>query len=246
MQPKLVGPMTVHNHPTKEELLEGTVLLFDKPYRWTSFDVVGKVRSLLRKKLGARKPKIGHAGTLDPLATGLLIVCTGSMTKTIEQYQAMEKEYTGTLYLGKSTPSYDLETKPDKEYPTDHIGHDMILEAAGALTGRIDQVPPLFSAKKVEGERAYEIARRGGQTVLKAKTITISEFGITRIELPEVDFRVVCSKGTYIRSLARDFGHKLQSGAYLKALRRTRTGHYQVDQAWTIDSFENLVGQLQQ
>lgn len=236
--------MTVHNHPTKTELLEGTVMLFDKPYSWTSFDVVGKVRSLLRNKLGAKKPKIGHAGTLDPLATGLLIICTGSMTKTIEPYQAMEKEYTGTFFLGKSTPSYDLETRPDKEYPTDHIGADMILGAAGALTGSIDQVPPLFSAKKVEGERAYKIARRGEQTTLKAKTITITEFSITRIELPEVDFRVVCSKGTYIRSLARDFGHKLHSGAYLKALRRTRIGNHHVDQAWTIGSFEAFIGQM--
>ncbi len=236
--------MTAHNHPTKEELLEGTVVLFDKPYSWTSFDVVGKIRSLMKKKLGAKKPKVGHAGTLDPLATGLLIVCTGSKTKTIEQYQAMEKEYTGTFYLGKSTPSYDLETKPDREYPTDHISHSMIMGAAKELTGSFDQVPPLFSAKKVEGERAYEIARRGEQTILKAKAVTVNAFHITRIELPEVDFMVVCSKGTYIRSLARDFGHKLHAGAYLKTLRRTRIGNHLVDQAWTIGSFEALVEQI--
>ena len=237
--------MTVQNHPTKEELLEGTLLLFDKPYSWTSFDVVGKVRSLLRKKLGAKKPKIGHAGTLDPLATGLLIICTGSKTKTIDQYQAMEKEYTGTFYLGKSTPSYDLETKPDREHPTDHISQSMVMEATSDLTGSYDQVPPLFSAKKVEGERAYEIARRGEQTILKARPITIKAFHITRMDLPEVDFRVVCSKGTYIRSLARDFGEKLDSGAYLKTLRRTRIGSHLVDQAWTIESFEAHVAPMQ-
>lgn len=217
---------------------EGKVLLFDKPYLWTSFDVVGKVRSLLKHKLGLKKIKIGHAGTLDPLATGLLIVCTGRQTKSISIYQDLEKEYTGTFFLGQTTPSYDLETRPDQNYPTGHIGREMADEATRRFTGVFEQMPPDYSAKKIEGERAYTLARRGETIPLKTRTVQISGFEITRFELPEVDFRVVCSKGTYIRALARDFGEALGSGAYLKNLRRVRIGDLHIDEAITIEDFE--------
>lgn len=218
--------------------VEGSVISFDKPLGWTSFDVVNKVRSMMRYVLGIKKLKTGHAGTLDPLATGLLIICTGKQTKSIESFQDMEKEYTGTFILGETTPSFDLETKPDATFPTSHIMYEMLESAAKKLSGHHNQIPPLFSAKKIEGERAYEFARRGEHTELKARKVVISCFDITRFEMPEVDFRVVCSKGTYIRSLARDFGRELHSGAHLKSLRRTRIGHFKVEDAWTIDGFE--------
>ena len=221
-----------------EAFIDGEVLCFDKPLGWTSFDVVNKVRSMMRYVLGIKKLKTGHAGTLDPLATGLLIICTGRQTKSIESFQEMEKEYTGTFILGKTTPSFDLETQVDEHFPTGHITRDLVLQAAANLSGHQEQIPPLFSAKKIEGERAYEFARRGEHTELKARKILISEFEITRFELPEADFRVVCSKGTYIRSLARDFGRELHSGAHLKSLRRTRIGTYQAEGAWTIEAFE--------
>lgn len=237
--------MTENIHPSISELAEGSVLLFDKPFGWTSFDVVGKARSLLRRRLGLKNTRVGHAGTLDPLATGLLIVCTGKMTKSIDQFQAMEKEYTGTFLLGQTTPSYDLETSPDQHYPTQHISRTMVDKACDELTGTFEQIPPLFSAKKVDGERAYEIARRGEKRTLRSREVTVFEFAVSRYEMPEVDFRVVCSKGTYIRSLARDFGVALASGAYLKALRRTRIGLFEVDRAWQIDAFENHIHQLQ-
>lgn len=226
-----------------EDFVQGRVLLFDKPYKWTSFDVVGKVRSLLKHKLRLRKLKIGHAGTLDPLATGLLIVCTGKLTKSISLYQDMEKEYTGTFHMGMTTPSFDLETMPDKEYPTVHISREMAEEAAKSLTGRIAQEPPLFSAKKIGGERAYEHARRGEHTRLEAKQVEVKLFEITRFELPEVDFRVVCSKGTYIRALARDFGNNLDSGAYLKSLRRVRIGEIGLQGAYSPEAFEQIIEQ---
>jgi tRNA pseudouridine55 synthase len=210
---------------------EGAVLLIDKPYRWTSFDVVGKVRGALRKKLGKKNIKVGHAGTLDPLATGLLILCTGKFTKKIDEYQAQEKEYTGTFFVGATTPCYDLEKPVDKHFPTDHITEEMIYTAAKKFTGTIEQVPPLFSAVWVDGKRAYELAREGKEAEVKAKTVTISEFEITGIQLPEVHFRVVCSKGTYIRSLARDFGAELGSGGHLTALCRTRIGSFRLDEA---------------
>ncbi len=219
-------------------------MLFDKPYRWTSFDVVGKVRSLLKHKLGLKKIKIGHAGTLDPLATGLLIVCTGKQTKSISIYQDLEKEYTGTFFLGQTTPSYDLETRPDQNHPTDHIEREMADKASRHFTGVFDQMPPDYSAKKIEGERAYTLARRGESIPLKARTVQISVFEITRFELPEVDFRVVCSKGTYIRALARDFGEALGSGAYLKNLRRVRIGDLHIDKAITIEAFEEHLAEM--
>jgi tRNA pseudouridine55 synthase len=211
----------------------GQVLLIDKPLGWTSFDVVRKL------KFAGKFKKIGHAGTLDPLATGLLILCTGRMTKRIDEFQAQEKEYTGTLVLGKTTPSVDLERDFDAEYPTDHVTPELLREAAAKLTGTLEQVPPVFSAVKVDGKRAYKKAHRGqGETVeLKARTVTVSVFDLDPSRFPEVDFRIVCSKGTYVRSLVRDLGQLVQSGAYLAALRRNRIGDFRVDDALTIEQF---------
>jgi tRNA pseudouridine55 synthase len=212
----------------------GEILLLDKPLTWTSFDVVRKVKNTLRI------PKIGHAGTLDPLATGLLVLCTGKKTKQIEQIQAQEKEYTGTFRLGQTTPSFDLETPVDAELPYAHLTAADIHAATAAFVGLIEQTPPLFSAVKVNGERAYEVARRGGEAEIKSKPVTIREFEITRVALPEVDFRVACSKGTYIRSLARDFGLALGCGAHLTKLVRTRIGEYRVEEALTMDQLTAL------
>lgn len=214
------------------ETPQDRVLLIDKPYAWTSFDVVNKLRKKLRIK------KIGHAGTLDPLATGLLIICTGKNTKAIDQYQALEKEYTGTLVLGQSTPSHDLETAVNETWAIDHLSEKMIRDATLHFLGAIEQIPPLHSAIKIDGKRAYTFARRGTEKELKPRTVFISEFDITRLALPEVDFRVVCSKGTYIRSLVRDFGRSLDGGAYLKTLCRTRIGEYSLQQALSIDAIE--------
>jgi tRNA pseudouridine55 synthase len=225
---------------TPEEFITGTVLLLDKPLYWTSFDVVKKIKALLRHRLKIKKIKVGHAGTLDPLATGLLIICTGKKTKEIESYQNQEKEYTGTFFLGASTPSSDLETQPDEFFSTDHIDSEMVQNAVEKFKGEINQVPPLFSAKKIEGERAYFHARRGDATILKPNKIFIHQFEITKLELPEADFRIVCSKGTYIRSVARDFGKEIKSGAYLKALRRTKIGNFSVVDAWSIEDLENF------
>jgi len=222
----------------------GEVLLIHKPLKWTSFQVVNKMKWLIKNHpsliLDGKKvqPKIGHAGTLDPLATGLLIVCTGKQTKNIESYQAQEKEYTGTFYIGATTPCYDLEKEIDATYPTEHITDALIKETTAQFTGTIQQTPPLYSAIKIDGKRAYDIARAGQTAEIKSKEITISVFEITRIALPEVDFRVVCSKGTYIRSLARDFGLALNSGAHLTALCRTRIGEYKLSDAMSIEDFE--------
>jgi tRNA pseudouridine55 synthase len=212
----------------------GEVLLLDKPLTWTSFDVVRKVKNALRIK------KIGHAGTLDPLATGLLILCTGKKTKEIDQIQAQEKEYTGTFRLGETTPSFDLETAVDMARPYAHLTDEEIRAATGPLTGLIQQTPPIFSAVKVDGKRAYELARTGQEAEIKAKTVDIKVFELTRIALPEVDFRVVCSKGTYIRSLARDLGVALGCGAHLTRLVRTRIGEYRVEDAFTLEAIEAL------
>ena len=225
---------------TPEEFIAGTVLLLDKPLYWTSFDVVKKIKALLRHRLKIKKIKVGHAGTLDPLASGLLIICTGKKTKEIEAFQSLKKEYTGTFFLGASTPSSDLEIQPDKFYPTKHIDSELVQKAAEKFTGEMDQVPPLFSAKKIEGERAYFHARRGDATILKPNKVFIHQFEITRFDLPETDFKIVCSKGTYIRAIARDFGDEMKSGAYLKALRRTKIGNFSVDDAWSIDDLENF------
>jgi tRNA pseudouridine55 synthase len=230
---------------TKTTLAEGTVLLFDKPIGWTSFDVVGKVRGLIRRRLGLKKIKVGHAGTLDPLATGLLIVCTGKLTKSIDSYQALEKEYSGTFYIGQTTPSYDLETEPGEILPIDHITHEMVVQTARNFIGSFEQTPPQYSAKKIEGERAYTYARKGQTSILKPKKVSIRMFSITKYQLPELDFNVVCSKGTYIRALARDFGEALRSGAYLKNLRRERIGDFLVADAWEISNFESFIKNIQ-
>ena len=212
----------------------GEVLLLDKPLTWTSFDVVRKVKGALRIR------KIGHAGTLDPLATGLLILCTGKKTKEIDLIQAQEKEYAGTFRLGETTPSFDLETAVDLVRPYAHLTDEQIQFATGPLTGFIQQTPPIFSAVKVDGKRAYELARTGQEAEIKAKTVEIKTFEITRIALPEVDFRVVCSKGTYIRSLARDLGVALGCGAHLTRLVRTRIGEHRVEDAFSLEAIEAL------
>ena len=217
------------------DIEKGGVILVNKPYQWTSFQAVNKIKVRLKHYFKTKKVKIGHAGTLDPLATGLLIVCVGKFTKKIEEYQAQEKEYTGTFYLGATTPCFDKEKEIDNYYPTDHITQDDIYKAAEAFLGEQEQVPPMFSALKVNGVRAYEFARDNKEIELKSRKITIKEFEITRIDLPEVDFRIVCSKGTYIRSIARDFGYYLNSGAYLTALCRTRIGEYKLCDAQEIE-----------
>lgn len=216
---------------------EGEVLCFDKPLGWTSFKVVGHARYHICRYLGVKKLKVGHAGTLDPLATGVMIVCTGRATKRIEEFQGHTKEYVATLRLGATTPSFDLEKPVDAEYPTDHITCAMVREALSRFVGTIEQVPPVYSACKVNGNRAYDLARKGQDVELKAKTLVIDELELLRCELPEIDIRVVCSKGTYIRALARDIGQALQSGAHLTALRRTRVGHIRVEDCLPLEGF---------
>ena len=213
----------------------GDFVLIDKPYRCTSFDIVGQLKYALKQEFG-KKIKVGHAGTLDPLATGLLIVCIGSFTKKISDFQAEEKEYTGTFRLGATTPSYDLEKPIDNEFPYEHITEEMVRQAAAGFIGDSEQVPPLFSAVRVDGKRAYQLAREGAEAAITPKQITIRAFEITRCDLPEVDFRIVCSKGTYIRSIARDFGERLNSGAHLTALRRTRIGGLRVENALVLSA----------
>ncbi|MHA4896903.1 tRNA pseudouridine(55) synthase TruB [Pedobacter sp. PWIIR3] len=209
---------------------DGELLLINKPYQWTSFDVVGKVRNSLKPL----KLKVGHAGTLDPLATGLLILCTGKLTKQIDTFQAEEKEYTGTMILGATTPSFDLETVIEQEFPLDGITNQAIYAATAPFIGDIQQYPPAHSAVKVNGERLYVKARRGEETELRLRFVTVSEFEITRIALPEIDFRIVCSKGTYIRSLISDFGKHLNNGAYLSKLTRTRSGNFLLKDAYEV------------
>jgi tRNA pseudouridine55 synthase len=229
-------------HPKKKEFdfAAGELLLVNKPYKWTSFDVVGKIRNSFKPL----KLKVGHAGTLDPLATGLLIICTGKMTKQIDTFQAEEKEYTGTMILGATTPSYDMETEPDEKFDISHITDEQIKAACAQFIGDIQQYPPAHSAIKIDGERLYEKARRGEEVELRLRNVTITEFEITRIEMPEIDFRVVCSKGTYIRSLVNDFGKALNSGAYLSKLRRTRSGNYKVSDAWEVMELVNTIREL--
>lgn len=229
---------------TAEKFKEGQILLIDKPLEWTSFQVVNKVRWLIRKRFGIQKIKVGHAGTLDPLATGLLILCTGKFTKKIEEYQAQEKEYTGTFTLGATTPSYDLETEVDQTFETSGLTEYLINKATTGFIGEIEQQPPIFSAIKKDGKRLYEMARKGQDVEVPTRKIHIFEFELTRIALPEVDFRVVCSKGTYIRSLAHDFGKALGNGAYLSALRRTRIGAFTISEAQSIEAFEASLPRL--
>ncbi|MBP1223400.1 tRNA pseudouridine(55) synthase TruB [Flavobacterium sp. 1355] len=224
---------------TPEEYLNGQVLLIDKPLKWSSFQAVNKLKYLLINKVGLpKKFKIGHAGTLDPLATGLLLICTGKFTKRISELQGQAKEYTGTFYIGATTPSYDLETEIDQTYPTEHIDESLIHETVKQFLGEIDQKPPIFSAIKKDGVRLYEHARAGESIEIESRKTTIHEFEITRIALPEIDFRVVCSKGTYIRSLAYDFGKAMNSGSHLTVLRRTKIGDYDVKNAIDITLFE--------
>ena len=223
---------------SENPFVKGQVILIDKPLNWTSFQVVNKVRWLIRKQYGLKKLKVGHAGTLDPLATGLLILCTGAMTKSIETYQGQEKSYTGRLKLGATTPSYDLETEVDATFKHEHITAEMIHEATDQFTGSILQKPPIFSAIKKDGKRLYSLAREGKTTELPERAITIQSFDITDIALPEVAFAVRCSKGTYIRSLAHDFGAALSSGAHLTELRRTGIGDFSVEDAVSLEIFE--------
>ncbi len=226
---------------TKEDFLNGQILLIDKPLEWSSFQAVNALKWAIRKKFNLKKFKIGHAGTLDPLATGLLIICTGKFTKKIPELQGQVKEYTGTFTLGATTASYDMETEVDQTFPTDHITDELIQASTKQFLGEIEQVPPVFSALRKNGKRLYEYAREGIEVEIKSRKIEIFEFEITQITMPKVHFRVVCSKGTYIRSLAHDFGKSLQSGAYLSALRRTKIGDFNVTNAVTPMVFkENL------
>jgi tRNA pseudouridine55 synthase len=223
---------------TTEEFQNGQILLIDKPLHWTSFQAVNKMKWALKSKLNIKKIKIGHAGTLDPLATGLLLVCTGKFTKRITELQGQAKEYTGTFYVGATTPSYDLETEIDQIFPTTHIDETLIHETVKQFLGEIDQKPPIFSAIKKDGVRLYEHARAGETVEIASRKTTIHKFEITRIALPEIDFRVLCSKGTYIRSLAFDFGKAMHSGSHLTVLRRTKIGDYDVKEAMDITLFE--------
>ncbi|MFT5249681.1 MAG: tRNA pseudouridine55 synthase [bacterium] len=223
---------------TLEAYQEGKVLLIDKPLNWTSFQVVNKIRWLIKQQFGIKKIKVGHAGTLDPLATGLLILCTGKFTKKIETYQAQIKEYTGIITLGTTTPSYDLETEVDQTFDISGITEEDIQDNTKHFIGEIQQQPPIFSALKKEGKRLYEYAREGEKVEIPKRTITISEFEITKIDLPNVEFRAVCSKGTYIRSLAYDFGKSLNNGAHLSALRRTKIGEFSIEDALGVLEFE--------
>ena len=220
-----------------DDYLNGRVILIDKPLEWTSFQVVNKLRWAIRKTFNLKKIKVGHAGTLDPLATGLLIICTGKKTKEISIYQGQEKEYTGTIRLGATTPSYDLETEIDAEFETSHITTEAIHEATKSFLGVIEQYPPIFSAVKKDGKRLYEFARANESVEIKPRQIEISSFEITEIKGLDVHFRVRCSKGTYIRSLAHDFGKALKSGAHLTALRRTAIGDFKIEDAQTLDGF---------
>jgi tRNA pseudouridine55 synthase len=234
--------MEDYSQKTANDILEGQILLIDKPLTWSSFQAVNKLKYLLKRKLDLpKKFKIGHAGTLDPLATGLLIICTGKFTKRITEIQNQSKEYTGTILLGATTPSYDLETEIDENFPIEHITAELISDTIQQFLGEINQKPPVFSAIKKDGKRLYEHARAGEEVVIQARKTTIYEFEITRMALPEIDFRVVCSKGTYIRSLAFDFGKALQSGAHLVALRRTKIGDYHVQDAIIPNDFEELL-----
>ncbi|MDM8154041.1 tRNA pseudouridine(55) synthase TruB [Bacteroides gallinaceum] len=222
---------------------KGEVLYFDKPYRWTSFALVNKVRYHISRRLGVKKIKVGHAGTLDPLATGVMIVCTGKATKRIEEFQYHTKEYIATLQLGATTPSYDLEKEIDATFPTGHITRELVEETLQRFVGTIEQVPPVFSACKVDGKRAYELARKGDEVQLRPKTLVIDEIELLAYNLPEIKIRVVCSKGTYIRALARDIGEALHSGAHLTGLIRTRVGEVTLDRCMKVEDFEDWLGQ---
>lgn len=216
---------------TLDDFKEGQVLLIDKPLEWTSFQVVNKLRWHIKQTFKIKKIKVGHAGTLDPLATGLLIICTGKFTKKINEYQGQDKEYTGTITLGATTPSFDLETKINQTFDISHLNEALLKETTKQFLGEIDQKPPIFSAIKKDGKRLYELARKGETTEIKSRKVFISNFEITNINIPEVEFRIVCSKGTYIRSIANDFGKALNCGGHLSKLRRTKIGDFSVENA---------------
>ena len=225
----------------KMDFLAGEMLLFDKPLNWTSFDVVKKIRFLLKHYLGVKKIKVGHAGTLDPLASGLVIVCTGKATKKIDEYQGMTKEYIADIRLGSTTPTYDLESEPDEFFPYKHITEEMLASVISQFTGEIEQTPPIFSAIKVQGKKAYDLARKGETVELKSRQITIFEIKVLEFNLPDLTVNVKCSKGTYIRSLAYDMGKALGSGAHLTGLRRTRIGEFSVNDAIDVIEFEKII-----
>lgn len=224
---------------TVEDFKNGQLLAIDKPLEWTSFQVVNKLRWHIKKKFKLKKIKVGHAGTLDPLASGLLLICTGKMTKQIQDFQAQVKSYTGSFVLGSTTPSYDLETAIDKHFPTEHISEELIYQTAKKFVGKIQQQPPIFSALKKDGKRLYEFARAGKDVAIPTREITIDYFKIKNIKDHEIDFEIQCSKGTYIRSLAHDYGRALDSGAHLSALRRTKIGEFSVENAISIEAFVN-------
>jgi tRNA pseudouridine55 synthase len=228
----------------KNPFEEGQILLFDKPLYWTSFDLVNKVRIMIRSTFKIKKIKVGHAGTLDPLASGLMIICTGSATKRIDEFRDLDKEYNATLHFGATTPSFDLETETDGKFPTDHLTRELIQETLKGFLGEQKQMPPLHSAKFIEGKRAYEFARKGISKELKPVNIVFRELDLVSFEIPEIKIRLLCSKGTYIRSFARDLGLSLKSGCYLSSLERTSIGSFKLADALTLDKFETNLKQL--
>ena len=232
--------------PEKNIFEEGQLLLFDKPLNWTSHDLINKIRIMIRKNMGLKKIKVGHAGTLDPLATGLMIICTGKFTKRLEEFNNLEKEYIATFHLGETTPSFDLETEVDERYPTAHITVEMIKIALQGFLGEQLQEPPLFSAKFIDGKRAYEFARKGVERKLEPSRIFIHEIEMLNYSFPDIKVRLRCSKGTYIRAIARDIGKRLESGAYLTALQRTAVGKFKVTEATNLEKFQLFLEQLQQ
>jgi tRNA pseudouridine55 synthase len=225
---------------------EGQVLLFNKPLYWTSFDLVNKVRNMIRGALGIKKIKVGHAGTLDPLASGLMIICTGKFTKKIDEFSDLDKEYVATFHLGATTPSFDLETETDFNYPTEHITEEAVRKVLEEFVGEQKQVPPIYSAKQIDGKRAYEFARQGIDKKLEPMTVFFREIELLEFGIPEIKIRLVCSKGTYIRSFARDFGLALKSGSYLSSLERTAIGSFRVSQAFDLEKFQEYIEQMKQ
>lgn len=224
----------------------GEVLLVDKPLHWTSFDLVKRIRSRVTRYLGVKKIKVGHAGTLDPLATGLMIICTGKATKQIDSYLTDTKEYIAKIFLGATTPSFDLESEVDATYPTEHITKDLVIKILESYTGEVDQVPPTFSAIKIDGKRAYDLARSGQEVEMKSRKITFYELELLSFDMPYIEVRILCSKGTYIRSFARDIGVSLESGGYLAGLQRTKIGAFSLSEAFKADDLLNLLEKMKQ
>jgi tRNA pseudouridine55 synthase len=224
----------------------GQVLLFNKPLYWTSFDLVNKVRIMIRSSLGIKKIKVGHAGTLDPLASGLMIICTGKATKKIDEFRDLDKEYIATIHIGETTPSFDLETATDKQYPTGHITETLIMEKLNGFLGEQKQLPPIYSAKQINGKRAYEYARKGVHQDLMPVDVIFREIELLSFSMPDTKIRIVCSKGTYVRSFVRDLGEALNSGAYLSGLERTAIGSYHVKDAFNLENFNEYIEQMQQ